>query len=41
LDNFRDPSLSNEEAEKSLLEKQQILLRRKEIGTEKWLEEIA
>lgn len=36
---LRDPSLSEEEAKKSLLERQSDLMRRKEIGTEKWLEE--
>ena len=36
---LRDPSLSEEEANKSLLQRQSDLMRRKEIGTEKWLEE--
>jgi hypothetical protein len=36
---LRDPSLSEDEAEKSLITRQNELLRRKEIGTEKWLEE--
>ncbi|MFB0562835.1 MAG: DUF3795 domain-containing protein [Candidatus Lokiarchaeia archaeon] len=36
---LRDPSLSEEEAEESLITRQNELLRRKEIGTEKWLEE--
>lgn len=32
-----DPSLSPEEAKKSLVKRQQELLKRKEIGTEAWL----
>ena len=36
---LRDPSLSEEEAERALLERQNDLLRRKEVGTQKWLEE--
>ncbi len=36
---FYDPSLSEEEAKKQVQTRQEILLRRKEIGTEKWLEE--
>jgi len=36
---LRDPSLSDEEAEKSLLDRQNELLRRKGIGTDKWLKE--
>ena len=36
---MRDPSLSDEEAEKSLIARQNELLRRKEIGTEQWLKE--
>ena len=36
---LRDPSLSDEEAQKALVTRQNDLLRRKEIGTEKWLEE--
>ncbi|NQU07116.1 MAG: DUF3795 domain-containing protein [Candidatus Abyssubacteria bacterium] len=35
-----DPALSPEEAEESLRMRQKALLRRKEIGTDKWLEEI-
>ncbi len=38
---LRDPSLSVEEAEKSLLARQNELLKRKKIGLEKWLEEKA
>lgn len=36
---FYDPSLSEEEAKRSILARQNELLRRKEIGTEKWLKE--
>jgi hypothetical protein len=36
---MRDPSLSDEEAEKSLIARQNELLRRKETGTEQWLKE--
>ena len=36
---LRDPSLSEEEAEKALRDRQNELIRRREIGTEKWLEE--
>jgi hypothetical protein len=36
---LRDPSLSDEEFEKSLAERQENLRRRKQVGTEKWLEE--
>lgn len=36
---LRDPSLSEEEAKEALLARQNGLVRRKEIGTEKWLEE--
>ncbi len=36
---FRDPSLSPEEAKQAVLNRQNELLKRKEIGTEKWLEE--
>jgi len=35
---LRDPSMSDEEAEKSLQDRQGNLIRRKETGTEKWLE---
>ena len=38
---FYDPSLSEEDAKKSVLSRQDELLRRKEIGTEKWLGEKA
>ena len=38
---FQDPALSPEEAEQSLLKRQSDLLRRKEIGTERWLEEMS
>ena len=34
---LRDPSLSDEEAEKSLAERKNVLEKRKELGTEKWL----
>ncbi|HAV42720.1 TPA: hypothetical protein DCX15_01705 [bacterium] len=34
-----DPSLSEEEAKKQVQERQEALLRRKEVGTERWLEE--
>lgn len=36
---LHDPSLSPEEAKQSILSRQNELMRRKEIGTEKWLEE--
>jgi len=36
---FYEPSLSEEEGKKAVLGRQKELLRRKEIGTEKWLEE--
>ena len=36
---LRDPSLSDEEAEKALLDRQNALITRREIGTKKWLEE--
>jgi hypothetical protein len=36
---LRDPSLSDEEAEQSLRERQKDLILRKEIGTEAWLRE--
>ena len=36
---FHDPSLSEEEAKKSVLARQNELLRTKEVGTEKWIEE--
>jgi len=36
---LRDPSMSDEEFEQSLSERQQALLLRKEIGTEAWLRE--
>jgi len=36
---FYDPSLSEEEAKKAVLARQNELVRRKEIGTEKWLKE--
>ena len=36
---FRDPSLSEEEAERAVLERQDTLLRRIEIGTDAWLVE--
>jgi len=38
---LRDPSMSDAEAEQSLQERQQNLLRRKEVGTEAWLREKA
>jgi len=38
---FQDPALSPEEAKQSLLKRQNDLFRRKEIGTERWLEEIS
>ena len=38
--NFYDPSLSPEEAKGSVLSRQHALARRREIGTEEWLEEI-
>ncbi|MEE8414540.1 MAG: DUF3795 domain-containing protein [Dehalococcoidales bacterium] len=34
---LRDPSMNDEEAEQSWREKKQVLLLRKEIGTEAWL----
>lgn len=36
---FHDPSLSPEKAKQAVLNRQNELLKRKEIGTEKWLEE--
>ena len=36
---FHDPSLSPEEAEQAVLARKNELLTRKEIGTDKWLEE--
>jgi len=36
---LRDPSLNDEEAKNALLERQNDLIKRKEIGTEKWLKE--
>lgn len=41
FNNFYDPSLSEEEARKSILARQKDLVRRKEIGTGKWLKEKA
>lgn len=37
---LKDPALSDEEFNKSLQNRQTALLRRKEIGTHKWLEEV-
>jgi hypothetical protein len=34
-----DPNLSDEEAEKTVVARQSDLLKRKEVGTEKWLKE--
>jgi len=36
---LRDPSLSDEEAKKALLARQKELVKRKEIGTRKWVEQ--
>jgi hypothetical protein len=36
---MRDPSLSPEEAEKALQARQNELIKRKEIGTQKWLQQ--
>ncbi len=36
---LRDPSLGEEEARQALLARQNELVKRKEIGTERWLEE--
>jgi hypothetical protein len=36
---LRDPSLSDEEAQKALAARRNELIRRKQIGTEKWLGE--
>ncbi|HEY32175.1 MAG TPA: DUF3795 domain-containing protein [Dehalococcoidia bacterium] len=36
---LRDPSLSDEEFEKSLMERQEVLEKRSLIGTEQWLQE--
>jgi len=36
---LRDPALSDEAAEKALIARQNDLIKRKEIGTEKWLKE--
>jgi hypothetical protein len=38
---FHDPALGPEEAEHSVINRKNDLLRRKEIGTEQWLEEIS
>ncbi len=38
---LRDPSLSDEEAEKALAARQNDLAKRKRLGTEKWLKEKA
>jgi hypothetical protein len=38
---LRDPALSDEEAEKALVARQNDLIRRKQIGTEQWLKEKA
>jgi hypothetical protein len=37
--NFHDPALTPQEAQKAVIERQESLLKRKEIGTERWLEE--
>lgn len=39
FNSLRDPSLSDEEAEQALRERQKDLTLRKEIGTEAWLKE--
>ena len=39
FNSLRDPSLSDEEAERALQQRQQSLELRKEIGTEAWLKE--
>ena len=36
---LRDPALSDKEAQKALVARKAELIRRKQIGTEKWLEE--
>ena len=36
---LRDPSLSDEEAQKALVARQNELIKRKNVGTEKWLKE--
>jgi arsenate reductase-like glutaredoxin family protein len=36
---LRDPSLSDEEAKKALVARQNDLIKRKVIGTEQWLKE--
>ena len=36
---LRDPSLTDQEAQKALLERQNDLRKRKEIGTKQWLKE--
>jgi len=38
---LRDPSLSDEEADKAVIARQNNLIKRKEIGTEQWLKEKA
>jgi hypothetical protein len=38
---FHDPALSPEEAKQSVLSRQEALRRRKEIGTERWLEKMS
>ena len=38
---LRDPSMSDEEFQKSLTARQEALKRRKEIGTENWLIEFS
>jgi len=37
FNNFYDPSLSPEEAEKSIVSRRNELLKRREIGTEDWI----
>jgi hypothetical protein len=37
---FCDPNLNPEEARASVISRRQALMRRKEIGTEKWVEEM-
>jgi len=40
FNNFYDPSPSPEETRASVISRRQALMRRKQIGTEKWVEEM-
>lgn len=39
FNSFHDPALSEEEARKSVLDRRDALLKRRDIGTDRWLEE--